>query len=180
MYIETAIINALKAIDMPTDIIPVLSDRDGVEPRAPYLLINIISSVSVGLPRKSITSDKIKRTETVFQVKDILVSLTFHASTKGNTHDWVQRLDTGLQSDMFDWAFTQQGLGFVSSDGVMYQTQPVAGKNYKNAIMNLVFRTEVSDDFTVNQISRVKIDGNLEDSVLPEKPTVTITREYKP
>lgn len=161
MQFETAIINALKFIDMPPDIIPIFSDRDGVEPRAPYLLINIINTSNVGLPRKSVSHSLSNTVETIFQVKEIYVGLTFHASTIGNTHDWVQHFDTGLQSDMYDWAFTQQGLGLVESDGVMYQPQPISGKNYKNAIINLTFRSEIIDDYFVNGISRVSIVGNL-------------------
>ena len=62
---------------------------------------------------------------------------------------------------MYDWAFTQQGLGFVSSDGIMYQPQPIAGKNYKNAILNLNFRTEILDNYFVNGISRVSMVGKV-------------------
>jgi len=164
MKFETAIINALKNINMPDNITPVLSDRDGVEPRAPYLLINVISTTNIGLPRKSVSHSLTDKVETIFQVKDVYISLTFHASAKDPTHDWVQHFDTGLQSDMYDWAFTQQGLGFVDSDGVMYQPQPIAGKNYKNAILNLTFRSEVVDDFFVNGISRVGIIGDLKNT----------------
>lgn len=168
MQIETAIVNALNSIDMPEYIILVLSDRDGVEPRAPYLLINIINTNNVGLPRKSISHKLGNEVETIFQVKDIQVSLTFHAQATDPTHDWVQHFETGLHSDLVDWAFTQQGLGLVSSNGIMYQSQPVSGKNYKRAIIDITLRAEISDTFKVNNINHINIDGYFSDDVISD------------
>lgn len=161
MKFESAIIQALKQIDMPSDIIPVLSDRGGVEPRAPYLLINIISTTNIGLPRKSVSHGLGAAVEMLFQVKDIHVSFTFHAETKSDTHDWVQHFSNGIYSDSYDWAFTQQGLGLVSADNIMYQPQPVDGKNYKRAIIDITFRSEILDEFKVNSLDKVVIDGTL-------------------
>jgi hypothetical protein len=85
MQIETSIINALKLIGMPENITPVLSDRSGVEPRAPYLLLNVISTSNIGLPRKTINHILDNKVESLFQVKEFLISFTFHAETKGDT-----------------------------------------------------------------------------------------------
>lgn len=144
---------------MPPDITPILSDRSGVEPAAPYLLINIISTTSIGLPTKSVSHKDGDVNENIFQVKDFLVSLTFHASTKDNTHDWVQRFHTGVFSDLVDYAFTQQGLGIVDCKDIMYQPNPVAGKNYKRAILDMTLRAEVQDKFTVNNMTGIEVEG---------------------
>lgn len=163
MQIETSIIQALKTIGMPTEIIPILSDRDGVEPRAPYLLINVINVSDVGLPRKTVFHTELNRTETLYQVKDFLVSFTFHAAGNSPVLDWVQKLSSGIHSDLIDYAFSQQGLGAVSTNGVMFQPQPVDGKNYKRAILDITFRAEVKDSFSVNTMSSVSYEGSHED-----------------
>lgn len=164
MQIESAIVQALKNIGMPeapNKITIVLSDRGGVEPQAPYLLLNIISTTNIGLPTKSIQILDEKRVERVFQVKDFYVSFTFHAEAKSSTHDWVQRFHTGLTSDSVDWAFSQQGLGLVDSGGIMYQSQPVDGMNYKRANIDITFRAEVLDEFNVNTLDNVVVNGTL-------------------
>lgn len=159
MLIESLVINALKGVGMPPDITPVLADRSGVEPAAPYLLINIISTTSIGLPTKSVSHKDGDVNENIFQVKDFLVSLTFHASTKGNTHDWIQMFHTGIFSDLVDHAFTQQGLGIVDCKDIMYQPSPVDGKNYKRAILDITLRAEVQDKFIVNNITGIEMKG---------------------
>lgn len=161
MVFENAIIQALKHIDMPVNIIPILSDRSGVEPPAPYLLINIISTTNIGLPRRTVSHGLGEAREYLFQVKDINVSFTFHAESKSDTHDWVQHFSNGLFSDSFDWAFSQQGLGIATSNDIMYQPQPVDGKNYKRAILDITFRSEILDDFKVYSLDKVVVDGVL-------------------
>lgn len=161
MQVESSIINALKNIGMPSNITPVLSDRSGVEPPAPYLLINIIDTRSIGLPYKSVSHKLGNKTERLFQVKEFYVSFTFHAEGKSNTHDWVQRFHTGLMSDLFDHSFSQQGLGLVKSDGIMYQPSPVDGMNYKRANIDITFRAEVLDEFNVNSVDKVTVTGDL-------------------
>lgn len=161
MVFENAIIQALKHIDMPSDITPILADRSGVEPAAPYLLISIISTTNIGLPRKSVSHGLGEAREYLFQVKDINVSFTFHAESKSSTHDWVQHFSNGIFSDSFDWAFSQQGLGIVGANDIIYQPQPVDGKNYKRAILDITFRSEILDDFKVYSLDKVVVDGAL-------------------
>lgn len=159
MQIESSIIQALKNLEMPTNIIPVLADRGGVEPRAPYLLINVINSTNIAMPTKSVTHSLTSKTESIFQVRDYYVSFTFHADAKDPVQDWIQSFYTALYSDIVDYAFSQQGLGLVDSENIMYQAQPVDGKNYKRAIMNITFRAEIQDSFTINALNSVEYEG---------------------
>ena len=162
MQVEAAIVQALKDIGMPSPpnkITIILSDRSGVEPAAPYLLINIISTTNIGLPTKSTQILNNNKVERVFQVKDFYVSFTFHAEAKSSTHDWVQRFHTSLMTDSVDRAFSQQGLGLVDSGDIMYQPQPVDGKNYKRANIDITFRAEILDEFFVNDIRQVTVEG---------------------
>ena len=174
MKVESSIVQALKKLDMPSDITVVLSDRDGLEPRAPYLLIQIISTSNVGTSRKSVSHEEDNVFEKVFQTKDFHVSLTFHASTGGDTHDWVQHFHTGLESDLLDWAFTQSGLGLVSLGDIMYQSQPIDGRNYKRAIIDTTLRAEVIDEYKVNPMNRVEFVGNIVDDLAGKTGEVVV------
>lgn len=171
MEVEKAIIRALKNIGMPDDIIPILADRDGVEPRAPFLIIQTISTTKIGTPTRSITHKEGNVVETLYQLKEFDYAFTFHASTSGSTHDWVQYFSDGLTSDLLDWAFVREGLGIVHAGEVMYQPSPVQGENYKRAIINMTFRSEVSNDYVVNKFSGIGVSGiitNPEESGLGE------------
>lgn len=157
MKFEDQIVQALKLIDIPTNIIVVKSDRDGVVPAVPYVIINIIDTWNIGTPRKTVN----KNSQGLYQVKDVHVSLTFQMSATDTNQDWVQRFSVGLGADMFDWAFTQQGLGIVSYDDVKYQPDVVSGKAYKRANIDITFRTEVYEEFRVNQVKRINVEGYL-------------------
>lgn len=178
MKVETAVINALKGIGMPSRITPILSDRDGVEPSSPYLLINIISVLDKSVPRRTVSHEKGNKVERVIQTKDYLISFTFHASANDSIHNWVHRFQTGISSDLYDYAFAQEGLGLVTTRGVMYQPSPVQGKNYKRAIIDIVFRAEVVEAFIVNDIKKVTIKGHLIDSLAGHFDDVVSTVDY--
>lgn len=165
MQIESSIIQALKSLGIPPDITLVLSDRSGVEPFAPYLLINVINSTNIGMPTKTLTHTENIKAEKIFQVRDYFVSFTFHAEAKDPVQDWVQRFYTSLYSDLVDYAFSQQGLGLVGADNIMYQSSPVNNKNYKRSTIDITFRTELEDGFTINQIKEVEYEGTLVDSL---------------
>lgn len=178
MQIERAVINALKAIDMPPSITPVLSDRNGVEPSSPYLLINIISVLDKNVPRRTVSHEKGNKVERVLQTRDYLISFTFHADANDPVHDWVHRFQTGISSDFYDYAFAQQGLGLVTTRGVMYQPSPVEGENYKRAIIDIVFRAEVVESFFVNDIKIAEVRGHLIDSLAGHFDDVVATVDY--
>ena len=179
MQVEAAIVQALKNIGMPSppnSIAVILSDRGGVEPNAPYLLINIISTTNIGLPTKSTQILNNNKVERVFQVKDFYVGFTFHAEAKSSTHDWVQSFHTSLMTDSVDWAFSQQGLGLVDSGDIMYQPQPVDGKNYKRANIDITFRAEILDEFFVNDIRQVAVEGIFNTELQDNIADITITK----
>ena len=179
MQVEAAIVQAFKDIGMPSPpnkITIILSDRSGVEPAAPYLLINIISTTNIGLPTKSTQILNNSKVERVFQVKDFYVSFTFHAEAKSSTHDWVQRFHTSLMTDLVDRAFYQQGLGLVDSGDIMYQPQPVDGKNYKRANIDITFRAEILDEFYVDDIRQVTVEGILNTDLQDNISDIIITK----
>ena len=159
MKIEKCIIQALKNIDMPSTILPILADRDGVEPKAPYLIIQIISTTSVGTPRKTVNHTEDNVVEAVFQLKEFDIALTLHTDTSGVELDWFEYFHSGIFSDMVDWSFSQQGTGILSADSIMYQSSPVDGKNYKRAILNMTVSAEVTNEYKVFAMNGVDIVG---------------------
>lgn len=173
MQIEKAIINALKETDCPiyepilnpNGIIPIIANLDQPEPRAPYLLINVINTEKIGMPYKSVVNDGINIKEHIFQVKDFYVGLTLHAKNGDESQDWFQHFENGVHSDMVDWAFTLYGLALVESDNILYQHTALSGTSYNRANMNIVLRAEIQDSYKVNYINRVNIKGELIDSL---------------
>ena len=169
MDIEKLVIYALKDTDCPlydkvlnpTGIIPTIASLNNPEPRAPYLLINIINTRKIGLPFKSMIHEISNVKEHIFQVKEYLISLTLHAENKDVAQEWFRYFENGIHSDMNDWAFTKQGLSLVSATDMMYQHTPVSGVPYKRAIIDLTLRAEVQEEYRVNYLQSVAIDGTI-------------------
>ena len=169
MEIEKAVLYALRETDFPEynkvknplGVIPIIANQDQPEPRAPYLLIDIINTTKIGLPYKSVMNDGIDIKEHIFQVKDFYIGLTLHAKTKDTSQDWFKHFENGVHSDMVDWAFAQQGLALVESEDIMYQLQPISGTAYKRAIMNVTLRAEIQESYKVNFLQSVNIEGVL-------------------
>lgn len=169
MEIEKAVLFALRDTDFPeydkltnpNGVIPVIANLDQPEPRAPYLLIDIINTTKIGLPYKSVINDGIDIKEHIFQVKDFYISLTLHATTKDISQAWFKHFENGVHSDMVDWAFAKEGLSLVESEDIMYLSQPVSGVAYKRAIMNITLRAEIQEAYKVNFIQSVSVSGSL-------------------
>lgn len=161
MLVETQIVNALKSIDTPQEITLVKSDRSGVEPKAPYILINHISDWKTSLARTTHSHSAVNSTEAIYQTEFHNYSLTFHDVANSELHDWFKRFHRGLSSDFYQYAFSQQGLGVKDYDEITYQSLPVDGINYKRAIMGITFCFEIVEEFIVNTVKRVHVNGNL-------------------
>ena len=161
MNIEKQIINALKSIDLPPKLTLVLADRCSVECCSPYLLIQTISDWTNSLSRNTHSHSATTSTERIYQTEFHNFSFTLHDSTNGTAHDWFKIFHRGLNSDYYQYAFEQQGLGIKDFDTILYQPSPVDGTNYKRAILNITFSLEICEEFTVNTIKRVNITGDL-------------------
>lgn len=161
MKYEDAIIKALKGCGLPKNVTLILSDRDGVEPKAPYVMVNIIDTWNIGTARKTYSNKGGKLVETLFQTKDINASLTFHMSAIDPLQDWLEVFQMGLSADVYEWWFVQSGLGVVDHREVVYQSLPIDGKNYKRGILDITFRTERVQDFFVNVVDKIDVQGSL-------------------
>lgn len=161
MIFETALINAFKRIDFPKRCTIILSDRNGVEPPAPYMMINIIDQWNIGTPRKTYINTATNQTEGIFQVKDVNISLTLHALATDEMQDWFERFQVIIDSDLVQWAFAQEGLSIAINEDIVYQSIAVDNKNYKRAILDLTIRSERYEEVTVNTIRAIDIEGSL-------------------
>lgn len=186
MEIEKAVLFALRETDFPEyhkvtnpdGAILVIANLDQPEPRAPYLLIDIINTTKIGLPYKSVINNGIDIKEHIFQVKDFYISLTLHATTKDVSQEWFRHFESGVHTDMTDWAFAKEGLALVESEDIMYLSQPVSGVAYKRAIMNITLRAEIQEAYKVFNINSVKVDGTLKDSLNNSTPDITVEKQY--
>lgn len=185
MDIEKLVIYALKDTDCPlydktlnpVGIIPIIAALNQPEPRAPYLLINVVNTRKIGLPYKSTIHKAADVREHVFQVKEYLISLTLHAKTGDVAQEWFRHFENGVHSDMVDWAFTRQGLSLSSATDIVYQQQPISGVPYKRAIIDLTLRAEVQEGYDVNHLNRVNIEGAIGDKHSPNVTTITIDKQ---
>lgn len=185
MDIEKLVIYALKDTDCPlydktlnpVGIIPIIAALNQPEPRAPYLLINVINTRKIGLPYKSTIHKSTDVREHIFQVKEYLISLTLHAKTGDVAQEWFRHFENGVHSDMVDWSFTNQGLSLSSATDIVYQQQPISGVPYKRAIIDLTLRAEVQEGYGVNHLNRVNIEGAIGDKHSPNITTITIDKQ---
>lgn len=161
MLYETAIINSLKMIKQPNNLINILADRNGVEPQAPYCLITLLPVNNIGLPYRTSTRKDGMEVETVIQVKELQCSLTFHMSATDQLQDYVEKFHMGLGSSFYQSAFVANGLGIFDYTDIVYQSLPIDGNNYKRAIIDIYFRFERIEDFYAPFITGIETKGNL-------------------
>ena len=185
MDIEKLVIYALEDTDCPLydkitnpfGIKPVIATLKQTEPSAPYLLISIINTRKIGLPYKSTIHEISNVMEHIFQVKEYLVSLTLHAKNNDVAQEWFRHFENGIHSDLYDWAFTSQGLSLVGATDIVYQHTPVSGVPYKRAVIDLTLRAEVQEGYGVNHLNRVNIEGAIGDKHSPNVTTITIDKQ---
>ena len=185
MNIEKLVIHALEDTDCPIydkttkpyGITFVIATLKQTEPRAPYLLFNVVSHRKIGLPYKSIIHNKDNIKEYVFQVKEYTLSLTLHAKKDDPAQEWFRHFENGIHSDLIDWAFTKQGLSLVSATDILHQFQPISGVPYKRAIIDLTLRVEVQEAYDVKPLNRVNIEGTIGDKHSPNVTTITIDKQ---
>ena len=92
MNIEKQIIDALKSIDLPPKLTLVLADRSGVEPKAPYLLIQTISDWTNSLSRNTHSHSATTSTERIYQTEFHNFSFTLQgqADAKGGERNKIR------------------------------------------------------------------------------------------
>ena len=159
MLYEKKIIDSLKLLQQPTQIINILADRSGVEPRAPYCLITLLPVRNVGLPYRTSTRKDGQEFETVIQTKELQTSLTFHLEGNSELQDYVEMFHLGLGSSFYQAAFTANGLGIFDYTDIVYQSLSIDGKNFKRAIIDIYFRFERNDNFHAPFIKRINIQN---------------------
>ena len=164
MLYESKIISALKQLQQQSNLINILADRDGVEPPAPYCLVSIIDVNNVGQPYRTSSNKNNQLVETLYQLKEIQCSLTFHMKSTDTLQDYVEKFHMGLGSTFFTSAFANNGLGVWDYTDIVYQSFPIDGMNYKRAIIDIRFRFERKEDFYSDKITRVETKGHLGDS----------------
>ena len=159
MMIEKLIINALSNCNPPSELTMVLSDRNGVVPKTPYLTIDILDVVGIGSSVKTVN----ELYQITRQVKEYEVTLTFQLEATSPIQDWVHWFYNGLETDFITYQFEKEGIGVVYYDDIKYQPNPVNGLNFKRVILEMTIRTEEEYRYEVNQINKIDFEGKLDD-----------------
>lgn len=175
MLYEKKIIDSLKLLQQPTQIINILADRSGVEPPAPYCLITLLPVRNVGIPYRTSTRKDGQEYETVIQTKELQASLTFHLEGNSELQDYVEMFHLGLGSSLYQAAFTANGLGIFDYTDIVYQSFSIDGKNFKRAIIDIYFRFERNENFYASLINKVETKGHLGESYEDFTSTVDFT-----
>jgi hypothetical protein len=167
MKYESSLISALQKC-LPTMKF-ILSDRNGVEPSAPYCLVNIIDIQNVGRPYLTTANKGGIQVEEITQHKHISVSLTLHAVATDSSQDAFERFSIGLGSSFVNNAFVQNGLGIVDYNDIVYQSTPVESSTqgtvmYKRAILDLTLSSERTEEYESPFIKVVEVEGDIIDT----------------
>ena len=163
MIYEQRIVSALKIIQ--PNILFILAHRNGVEPNPPYCLITMMDTVNIGQPFLTSSTKDGREMEVVSQMKEVNVSFTFHASATDSIQDTVDIFHLGLGSSFYISAFAINGLGVVDYTDIKYLENPVDSTvMYKDAVIDITFRTERIEEFYAPHIKEVETKGHLGES----------------
>lgn len=166
MKIEDDIVTALLQCDVPSNVTLYISGQNAPEPPAPYLMITIIDTWNLTTSSKCFERVNGVLKEGIFITKEDNISLTMISKPNDSAQDWLRKFQTGVESDMVDWAFTQSGLSLVnSSDRILYQSLPISNQNYKSATYDLVVRYQEFETYKVNEVNELGITGKLSSDI---------------
>lgn len=158
MLYESKIIEALNRLNLGFKYI--LSDRNGVEPEAPYVLVSVLAPRDIGSANKNISSKT--NIESISKPVQFLCRLTLHALTTDIKQEDFESLRIGIaESDTYLSSFSQSGLGVLSVGDAMYSSTPVDTVMYKRSIFDIQILTTRLEEFSVNTISEVNMTGKL-------------------
>jgi hypothetical protein len=160
MLYEGKLIQALQTIS--PSFLYVLSDRNGVENEAPYVLVSILNTQKIGRETKSTTS--LNNKQVVQQDVRVIYRITLHALATDVAQDTFETMWHGLSSDAFVYEFYQQGLGILYVSDITYTSAPVDTINYKRASIDITCLTNRINEYTTPEINTVKTHGDLEDT----------------
>lgn len=163
MAIEDQIYNALDAL-LPTNRIKlVIEGSSGTEPTSAYALIARIDKRRIGQAFKTHSTRAPNGGEVITQTFEYDMSITFHMRPDDvETSDLVDLFNLGLSSSHYVFTFAEQGLSLVRHDHLRSLILPVDGtRNYKRLIQDITVRTNVTNDFSANNIKEIYTNGDL-------------------
>lgn len=159
--------NIIKALqDIIPDCLFILSGRDGVEPKSPYCLVSIINETRIGQAQRTNQSridDNDKYWQTIIQTYEVNYTMTFHGGSKTKSEEWARYLSISLESDFATRVFYDWGLSFLSANSfprLVVNNNTVS--NYLNDTVDITISLTRYEEFPVEVITRVEIEGEYE------------------
>lgn len=159
MLYEKRMIQALQSV--APNFMYVLSDRNGVEEEAPYVLVSILNAQKIGQPQKTTFSNNNK--QIVQQDMRIVYRITLHALATDLAQDEYETMHHGLGSDEYIYRFYQQGLGIQNVGDIIYTSAPVDSVTYKRASIDITCLTNRINEYETPVIFNVETTGELID-----------------
>lgn len=171
--------NFIKAINQclgskKGDITVFLADRNGQEPKDPYIMVSMLPHQNVGQGEVNHVATKQGLNQSVLDSRVIPFRLTLQSRATDSSQDLFNLLRIGIdKSSQFKYYFSQNGMAVQSVSTMVFSSEPVD---------TVQFRRMIFDVFVgVNTLSTFKID-TIEEVVLYDKndnTRTTITRDWK-
>lgn len=163
MIFETNIYKALSPIIEPKFKL-FFADKGYPEPKPPYCMVSFIDSRNIGMPSKTTSVKGSNLIESISQVKEVNISLTFQYDPKQETlQEYVEDFHTGLGFSNSEWLFGSNGIGLVSYEDILYMFAQVDNTTaYRRATIDLLLRIERTITSETPIIKEVEFKGDLE------------------
>ena len=163
MIFETNIYKALSPMIEPKFKL-FFADKGYPEPKSPYCMISFIDSRNIGMPSKTTSVKGVNLIESISQVKEVNISLTFQYSPRDETfQEYIEDFHTGLGFSNSVWLFGSNNIGLVSYRDILYMFTPIDNTtSYRRATIDLLLRIERTVTSQTPVIKEAIFHGDLE------------------
>ena len=165
MIFEAPIIKVLKTLS--PSLLYILADRNGVEPKDPYVTVSVVSAQRVGRSYRysvSKTNEEIISTPYEIQYRVVL-----HAQATDTAHDIFEDMYSVMESSFAQNLFYENDLGLLYvSDEILYSSAPIDTVNYKQATFDIYCSANKTSSTHADFISDVHTKGTLIDDTYEE------------
>ena len=179
MLFEENIVLALEKI-LP-DVLFIFAYRNHTEPQDPYCLIQQVSIYPTAQAERNTSVNKdSKPIEVVSQPTNCLFNLSFYCQSNSTLQEIARKFQMGLQSNYFQFAFSEQNLSLVNLTKIMYTSESInSTTEIKRATLQLTVSGIVYEEWEINDIKQVGVIGtNKEDYVFLDNNYDTEGRKW--
>src|SRR5574344_3008811 len=134
-----------------------IGNQNAPTPEHVFCFISEIGSRNYGMPEISNVSDM----ETISTLRRYSISFTYHGVIQANPAQYTRHLDKFFNSRGFPNLLAEKGYSLISVGGVVNAPVLKGVDIYTSSTIDIVVATRESDQFKVDVIDLVHIDGKL-------------------